>query len=84
MPMLELSDEQVLNLLKQLPPARQRAALLALAGASPQRHAERIQYAESQLRRLCDERGLSWDTMSDEERESFTDQLVHEDRECGK
>jgi hypothetical protein len=84
MPMLELSDEQVLNLLKQLPPARQRAALLALAGASPQRRAERMQYAENRLRRLCDERGLNWDAMSDEERDSFTDRLVHEDRECGK
>lgn len=31
MPMLEISDEQVMSLLKQLPPARQRAALLTLA-----------------------------------------------------
>ena len=31
MPILELSDGQVVDLVKQLPPERQRAALLALA-----------------------------------------------------
>lgn len=83
MPMLELSDEQVLSLLKQLPPARQRAALLALATGAAQRRDERMCYAESELRRLCSERGLDWNAMSDEEREIFADDLVHEDRECG-
>jgi hypothetical protein len=32
MPILELTDEQVVDLVKQLPPERQRAALQALAG----------------------------------------------------
>lgn len=84
MPTIELSDEQVINLIKQLPPARQRAALLALAEGARQTSAERAEYAESQLRRICTERGLSWDNMSEEERERFVDELVHEDRECGK
>ncbi|HEX5445519.1 MAG TPA: hypothetical protein VFW87_16960 [Pirellulales bacterium] len=84
MPMIELSDEQVISLIKQLPPARQRAALIALAEGARQTRAERAEYAESQLRRICTERGLSWDNMSEEERESFVDDLVHEDRECGK
>ena len=38
---------------------------------------------EEQLRRLCAERGLNWDTMSSEQRESFIDDLIHEDRPCG-
>lgn len=84
MPMLELSDEQVISLLKQLPPERQRAALLALAGSTAPRRAQRLQFAESQLRRVCSERGLDWDKMSEEERESFVDDMVHEDRECGR
>jgi hypothetical protein len=84
MPILELTDEQVINLVRQLPPERQRAALLALAAGAGQRRAERMQYAEAQLRALCTERGLDWDKMSEEEREAFIDNLVHEDRPCGR
>ncbi|HQU43613.1 MAG TPA: hypothetical protein PK867_12430 [Pirellulales bacterium] len=84
MPMLELSDEQVISLVKQLPPERQRAALLVLAHGATQTRSERMQYAESQLRHLCSERGLNWENMSEEDRENFVDDLVHEDRECGQ
>jgi hypothetical protein len=84
MPMLELSDEQVLNLVKQLPPARQRTALLALAAGAGERRAQRMAYAEVQLRRICTERGLEWDRMSEDEREAFINNLVHEDRGCAK
>ena len=84
MPILELSDAQVVELVKQLPPERQRAALLALAAGATQRREERMQYAESQLRRLSAERGLEWDKMSEDQREDFIDDLLHEDRPCGK
>jgi hypothetical protein len=84
MPTLELTDEQVLDLVRQLPPQRQRAALLALAAGATERRAERMEYAETQLRRLCTERGLDWDQMSEDEREAFVDDLLHEDRACGK
>lgn len=82
MPILELTEEQVVDLVKQLPPERQRAALLALATGAGQRRAERIKYAEEQLRRVSAQRGLNWDTMSEEEREALIDDLVHEDRAC--
>ena len=84
MPIVELTDEQVLSLVKQLPPERQRAALLALAGASSERRAERMEYAESQLQRICSQRGLDWESMSEEERQNFVDDLMHEDRACGE
>lgn len=82
MPTLELTDEQVVALIKQLPPERKRAALLALAEDARTRREARLKYAESQLRRLCAQRGLDWDAMSEEEREAFVDDLIHEDREC--
>lgn len=82
MPTLELTDEQVVALIKQLPPERKRSALLALAEDARARREERIDYAESKLRQLCARRGLNWDTMSEEEREAFIDELIHEDREC--
>ena len=84
MPTLELSDAQVVELVKQMPPERQRAALLALAAGAAQCREERMQYAEGQLRRVTAERGLEWDRMSEDQREEFIDELLHEDRVCGK
>lgn len=83
MPTLELTDQQVVELVKQLPPDRKRAALLALADATATRRDQRIEYAENQIRRVCAERGRDWDKMSEDEREAFIDDLVHEDRACG-
>lgn len=84
MPTLEVTDEQVVELVKQLPPVRQRAALMALAGDATARREERMKYGEEQLRRLCSGRGLDWDKMSEEQREALVDDLVHEDRSCAK
>jgi hypothetical protein len=84
MPILELSDEQVVELVKQLPPERQRAVLLVLAAGAAHRREERMQYAEGQLRRVSAARGLEWDEMSEDQREAFVDDLLHEDRPCGK
>ncbi len=83
MPTLELTDEQVLELVKQLPPERQRAALIALA-AGTEKRAERRGFAQAQLRRLAAERGLDWDKMTEDQREAFIDDLMHEDRACGQ
>ena len=43
-----------------------------------------MQYAEGQLRRVSGERGLEWDKMSEDEREDFIDDLLHQDRPCGE
>ena len=82
MPTLELTEQQVVELVKQLDPERKRAALMALAADATARREQRMQFAEAQLRRLCAERGLNWDKMSEDEREAFIDDLVHEDRKC--
>ena len=82
-PILELSEKQAVELNKQLPPEKQRAAPLALAeGAAGQRE-ERMRLAEVQLRCLASERGRDWDKMSEDDREAFVDALLHEDRQCG-
>ncbi len=52
MPILELTDAQVVELLKQLPPERQRAALLSLAASGAPLREQRMRYAEGQLQRL--------------------------------
>ena len=82
MPTVSLTDEQVIELITQLPPERKRAALLTLAKDARARRETRLEYAESQLRRLCSDSGMDWDSMSEDEREAFIDDLVHEDRQC--
>jgi len=79
MTFLELTDDQVLSLVRQLPSARKREALLALAEEAETRHEERMRFAEAQLRRQCVERGLHWDRLSEAQREEFVDRLLHED-----
>jgi hypothetical protein len=83
MPTLELTDGQVVELVRQLPPDRRRAALLALAADGAARRDLRLSETEAGLRRAAVQRGRDWDRMSDDEREAFVDGLVHEDRPCG-
>jgi TRAP-type C4-dicarboxylate transport system substrate-binding protein len=82
MPILTLSESQIIELVKQLPPESKRVVLLELAKESENGRESRMEYAETQLHNLCTERGLNWNTMSEDERESFIDDLVHEDRQC--
>ena len=82
MPTVTLTDDQVLDLVKQLPMERKRAALLLLAAEGRVQREARLDYAETQLRKLCAERGRDWDTMEEEERETFIDDMIHEDRQC--
>jgi hypothetical protein len=75
---VELSDEQVISLVRGLPAERKRAALLALAQDAQAGREDRLRFGEAQLRRACAERGLDWDRLSEDERESFVDRLLHE------
>jgi len=74
---LELSDEQVISLVRQLPADRKRKALLALAHDSHARREERLRFGEAQLRQACAERGLQWEGLSEDEREAFVNALLH-------
>jgi hypothetical protein len=78
MSILDLNDEQVISLVRQLPGARKRTALLALAQDAQGRREERLRFGETQLRRACALRGLDWDRLSEDEREPFVDDLLHE------
>lgn len=79
---VELTTDQVIGFVQQMPPEEKRAVLLALASQSDVSRAERMDYAEAQLRNLCASRELDWDAMTEAERENFVDDLIHEDREC--
>ena len=79
---LELTTEQVIDFLQQMPPEEKLAVLKALAKTARAGRAERMKYAESKVRQLCAERGVDWDAMTEDERLYFIDDIVHEDREC--
>lgn len=81
---IKLTTEQVIDFIHQMPPKEKRAVLIALAERSSVGEEERMKYAEAQVRQLCASRGLNWDTMTEEERENFINDLVHEDRECNQ
>ncbi|HEU0008906.1 MAG TPA: hypothetical protein VFT34_03720 [Verrucomicrobiae bacterium] len=78
MSVLELTDQQVLSLVRQLPPESRKAALLALAQEAAGRRHERMGFAEDQLRQRARERGLDWDKLDEAQREDFVNRLLHE------
>ena len=76
MSVLELNDEQVISILRQLPAARKRTALLALAQDAQARREERMRVGETQLRRAAVECGFEWDRLSEVQRETFVDDFL--------
>lgn len=79
---VQLTTEQLIDLVLQLPPEGKREVLQALATDAKSGRADRTAYAEEQLRRLSRERGLNWDAMTEDEREALADDLIPEDRSC--
>ena len=77
---LTLENEQVLELFRQLPPEMRQKILVELAAREAQDRDARMKEAEARFSRLAEERGLKWDQMDDDQRLSFVDDLVHEDR----
>jgi hypothetical protein len=77
---LQLTVKQVIDLVKQLPPEGKQAVLNVLKVEQDAWWEETLTQGEQQMRRLCAERGLDWDNMSEEEREGFVDELLHEDK----
>lgn len=75
---LSLTDEQVVQLVKQLPPQSKQRVLTDLTAERDQWWQAAARAGEPDMRRLATERGLSWDSMSEAEREAFVDDLLHE------
>ncbi len=75
---LSLTDEQAVQLVKQLPPHSKRRVLTDLTAERDHWWQTAARDGEKDMRRLALARGLSWDSMSEAERESFVDVLLHE------
>lgn len=79
MPTLNLSNEQVLELVKQLPIEQQVEVFKFLLLQQWGQWESLSRYGVEKVRILAQERGYNWDTMTEAEREVFIDELVHED-----
>ena len=79
MPTLTLSDDQVIELVKQLPPDQQAKLLQILLTKLWSTWVDLSRYGEERARTAAAPRGRAWDTMIETEREAFIDDLVHED-----
>ena len=81
---VELTTDQVVGFVQQMPAEERRTLLLAIAEQAAANREARIDYAEAQLRQLCTDRELDWDAMTEAERENFVDDLIHEARKCNQ
>jgi hypothetical protein len=75
---LSLTDEQVLQLVKQLPPQAKKRVLADLTAERDDWWQTTARQGEDEMRRLAKERGLDWDAMSEAQREVFVDDLLHD------
>jgi len=81
---LTLQDDQVLQLIRQLSPERQRELLMELARSAAAGCEARTSAIEERLAHLAQVRGKDWANMSDDDRLAFVNDLMHEDRSCNR
>jgi hypothetical protein len=79
MPIVTLSNEQVIELVKQLPVEQQVEVFKLLLLQQWGRWESLSRYGSGKARLVAQERGYDWDAMTEEEREGFIDNVVHED-----
>jgi hypothetical protein len=84
MPTLTVTHEQVAHLVRQLPEEQRRELLQVLLTESWPGWIVLSHSGQEGARAAAARRGRDWDVMSEEERESLIDDLVHEDRQCGE
>ncbi len=84
MPSLTLNENQIIDLIKQMPAKSQRKVVISIANEAKGEKEERMKFTESQIRRLCQEIGIKLDEMNEDEREEFIVTVVHEDRTCAQ
>jgi hypothetical protein len=75
---LHLNTEQVITLVKQLAISEQRMILQAIKAEQDNWWHNRLDQGELQMRSLSTTRGLNWDIMTEQEREEFIDDILHE------
>ena len=78
MPVLNLTNEQAIELVKQLPVEQQAEIFKFLLGQQWEQWQLLSEYGSDKVRLAAQERGHDWDQMSEDEKEAFIDEIVHE------
>ena len=71
-------EEQLREWVGQLAPEHRQLLLMMLTEDDQLQGSTRLDFAVSQLRKLCKQRGFNWDRMAETDRESFLDNLIRE------
>ncbi len=74
---LEIPESQLVDWIRQLSPSGKQAALRALIPETDRLDAL-VDYGSQRMRRLCAERGMDWENLTEEERRELIDELLHE------
>lgn len=82
MPVLTLSNEQVLEIVKQLPFDMKLKVWMVLSEELQAKQEGWSAQISGDLRRIAQQRGLNWDTLDEEARMQLVDDLIHEQRRC--
>ena len=77
MPTVTLSEEQVLEMARQLSPSEKRKLLRVLI-PEMDRFESFVDYGEQKARQVSAQRGLDWDQLNAEQRERLVDDILHE------
>lgn len=79
MPTFTLTNEQVVELVKQLPREQQIEVFRFLLLQQWEQWESLSSYGAARARFVAQERGQNWDAMTEDEREALIDEMVHED-----
>ena len=78
MPSITLSNEQVVELVKQLPQEQKTEIFRFLLISQWQEWQDLSSYGSDKVKLAAKERGYDWEKMSEAEREEFIDEVLHE------
>ena len=76
MPKIEVNEEQILIALEQLSPAARRVALGKLIGGL-ERLDRLVDRNREKIESICRDRGLDFSRLTEEERETLVDEILH-------
>jgi hypothetical protein len=77
--MLEIPESQVVEWVRQMSPSAKQDVLRALIPRLDALEAL-VDAGDRRVHTLCAERGLDWDSLSEEERERLVDEQLHGER----
>lgn len=74
---LTVPESQIVEWVRQLTPQTKHRVLRVLIPQMDELESL-VDYGSQRIRQLCAERGIDWDTLSEDERQKLVDELLHE------